>query len=108
MEGPARPTAVHTLTMAFLRTIAALPLAGLFVWIAAANWVSLVWQFTRPNGPSWTPFLAGLLGIAAIFVAPFETLRQWWWVLLFLDAGCVPGFAVLASWHFLRARGRRR
>lgn len=93
--------------MNMVRVVVALPLAALFVWIAAANWVSLVWQFTRPNGPSWTPFLAGLLGVAAIFVAPFEPLRQWWWVVLLLDAGCVPGFAVTIAWHLLRGGGNR-
>jgi len=90
------------------RTVAAVLLAGIFVWIAALNWVALVWQFTRPRSPSWMPLLGGLVGVAAILLAPLESVRAWWWLAFLLDAGSVPGFAVIGVWHLLHAGRSRR
>lgn len=53
----------------------------------AANGFVLVAFLKRRQGGSMIPLLGGLTGLAATLLAPWHSVRQFWWLPLFIDAG---------------------
>jgi hypothetical protein len=79
-------------------------LGAISLWLSGMNWYALIRQTFSRRSPSWIPLVGGLLGIAAIWVAPGNRLDRFLWIPLFVDAGCLPGFASTLFWHIYHRR----
>jgi hypothetical protein len=74
-------------------------LSALCVWVSLLNWwVVIAYVLWRRRSGSWLPFIGGLFGAGALLFGPFSELSSWWWVPLFLDWGCLPGFTFTLLW----------
>jgi hypothetical protein len=81
-------------------------------WCAVMNWVALVVS-VRGRHVSTAPLLGGLLGAAALALAPGDA-SAWWWVAFVVDYGSIPWLALIAyvlardaiqrTWRAARAR----
>ena len=78
-----------------------------FAWISILNWIALARQISRPNPPSWIPFVGAVLGVVAIFVEPTGVLRPYWWMPFLIDGGSVPGLFATGVQHGSQAFPKR-
>ena len=74
-----------------LRAALAIVLGAFSLWVSFLNWTVLIKRFFIPDQPSWTPLLAGLVGVAALFLQPAWDLGGWVCLPLLVDGGCAPG-----------------
>jgi len=70
------------------------PVLCLTLVLCVANWYLVIARLLRPGVPSWIPLAGGILLAGLLFWAPLTALRAWWWTAVFVDGGCVPGFAI--------------
>jgi hypothetical protein len=80
-------------------------LGGLALVVIVTNWMVLVRNVAgRGTAGSGIPFVGGVLGCLALFSAPYDALRAWWWVPFFIDWGSIPS-TLVATWQ---SRPRRK
>jgi hypothetical protein len=73
-----------------------------FLWLTVLNW-RVFWQrhIRGVEAPSWLPLLAGILGVASVFLLPLN-LSRFWWVPLLVDWGSAPGILYSIGWNLFR------
>jgi len=75
-------------------------------FVPAAFFIVINWVIFRHNlesrrtkassFSSWVPLLGGLLGALSLWLVPVPEIKQFWWVPLVTDYGCVIGLAETA------------
>ena len=98
--------------VAAVLSVLSVVLGAAFAFVATYNAYCLLRGLTRSHGPSVVPIIGGLLGIAAVGVAPAPALRPYWWVPLVLDCSSpllavgvfrmLPDLWRLSRWNLLR------
>jgi hypothetical protein len=92
-----------------MRWIIAAALGLAAFWLSTLNWIALVRRFSsRGYAPSWIPLVGGVLGLAALLLAPSLALRRFWWVALVVDGGSIPGLAATLGFTLYRRASRGR
>ena len=72
---------------------------GIGVFIIAHQWVAGILVYLSKGSMSFIPVLGGLFTIVGIFILPFDLLKPYWWLALFLDITLVP-MALVLSWQY--------
>lgn len=70
-------------------------------WMIVAHWI----LYRRHS--SSAPLVGGTLAAIGILVVPNSNVHAFWWVPLFLDWGCIPGFVNTLILICKRLIGRR-
>lgn len=92
-----------------VRLIVAIALAAVSILIIAGNAVIILRGLTgRAKNESWVPILGGTLGVLALLIAPWPRLRDYWFIPLLIDWGCVPGLLHTAIFLLGRQLSRPR
>src|ERR1035437_4128318 len=79
-----------------LRWVFGTVLAIVFLVVGFGNAWTVVRYVVKKRRSSAVPLVGGICGVAACFLLPVDTLRNWWWFPLLLDYGSVPVFLVSA------------
>ncbi|TWT38308.1 hypothetical protein KOR42_51890 [Thalassoglobus neptunius] len=72
-----------------LASIFALMGLPIVIMNAIVFWKSCI---LRLRTPSWIPLLGGGLFTIAMLIQPHPSVREFWWIPLICDYGCLPGF----------------
>jgi hypothetical protein len=72
------------------RMVLAATLGLVSIVIIAGNWRAFVRRMQRKS-ISWVPLVGGVVGAAALLIAPSDALHAWWWLPLLFDWGSIPG-----------------
>ncbi len=83
--------------MEALRWILAVIAGGFFVGLAIFNWRFFFEKIRAgDHRMSPAPWVAGIAGMAALWVCPLEGAFSYWWVPLCLDFGSIPNSLYVA------------
>lgn len=61
----------------------------------------------REYSPSYIPFVNGFIGLGAILLYPYSSVRDWWWLPFLLDWGCLPMLIELIVFHWRHRNGNK-
>lgn len=88
--------------MEFIRWIIGCLCGLCFLWLTVLNW-AIFWKLhiREIEAPSWTPLIAGLLGVLAALLLPLN-LSRYWWLPLLMDWGSAPGIIHALWWNIFR------
>lgn len=92
--------------MNVLQLVASVLLICFGTFVAVMNWrIAIGWFLWRERSSS-VPLFGGLTAAYGISLFPYYEVGNYWWIPLFVDWGCIPGFVFTFAW--LAYRGTRR
>lgn len=72
------------------------------LYISLMNWITFFYNVFKKGTISYTPFIGGVLIVAAITVIPFPTLKMYWFIAFFIDFGCIPWLSIISIYSLIR------
>ena len=88
--------------MNILRYILTAVLGTLSIWTICLNWKCFWFTYIKKEkAGSWIPVVPGALLMVAFILYPNAAVNRLAWIGLFIDWGCIPGFAFALLWRFV-------
>ena len=63
---------------------------------------------TISKGPYPVPFIGGVLGVLAMLIVPYNTLKPFWWMPLIVDTGCALELIYVVRWLIRHPKTREQ
>lgn len=82
--------------LAKCQILSASVLLASFAICAIGNVVGPIIARYQRQSFSLVPIIGGVAGAVGCAIAPWESLRAWWWVAPLVDVGCLPALTAFA------------